>query len=103
MAKRPSLAESMKAIEKRAPAAPVIAAQLSAPEPEPTPEASPRPPRQPAARKPFHAATRAGLKKVTTALDPAEHKKLKRLALDHDKSVEDLLREAVQDLFAKYG
>lgn len=94
MAKRPSLAESLKAVE-RASAVPVIALQ-------PPEAAPPQPPRQPATRKPFHAATRAGLKKVTTALDPAEHKKLKRLAVDHDKSVEDLLREAVQDLFAKY-
>jgi hypothetical protein len=90
MSKRPSLAESMKALER--PPAP----QPSAPKPKPASEPN-------AKRKPYHAATREGLKKVTAALDPAQHKKLKRLSVDQEKSVEDLLREAVQDLFAKYA
>jgi hypothetical protein len=97
MGKRPSLAESLKAVERGS--APV-ALPPPAKEPSYVPQ---RQPREPSPRKPFRAATREGLKKVTTALAPVEHKKLKRLAVDHDKSVEDLLREAVQDLFAKYG
>ncbi len=84
MAKRPSLAESMKAVERpRIPAAPQTA--MAANEP-----------------RPFHAATRVGLKKITTGLDPAKHKQLKRLAIDREKSVEHLLREAVDDLLAKH-
>jgi hypothetical protein len=92
MSKRPSLAESMKAM-----------ATASAP---PPPNVMPEPPSPATASTPleakkFHAATREGLKKVTTAVEPAKHKQLKRLAVDSDKSVEDLLREAIDDLLAK--
>jgi len=85
MAKRPSLAESMKAVERspRIPAAPQTAMAADKP-------------------RSFHAATRVGLKKITTGLEPAKHKQLKRLAIDRDKSVEHLLREAVDDLLAKH-
>jgi len=85
MAKRPSLAESMKAVERapRVPAAAYAATEADKP-------------------KAFHAATRVGLKKITTGLEPPKHKQLKRLAIDREKSVEDLLREAVDDLLAKH-
>jgi len=86
MAKRPSLAESMKAVE-RAPRVPAAAPQTAMAANEP---------------RPFHAATRVGLKKITTGLEPAKHKQLKRLAIDREKSVEHLLREAVDDLLAKH-
>jgi hypothetical protein len=55
MTKRPSLAESMKAMATPA---------ASTARPEPPPEAAPAP----AEAKKFHAATRAGLKKVTTEI-----------------------------------
>jgi len=84
MAKRPSLAESMKAVERVPAAAPQTA--IAADEP-----------------RSFHAATRVGLKKITTGLEPAKHKQLKRLAIDREKSVEHLLREAVDDLLAKHN
>jgi hypothetical protein len=87
MTKRPSLAESMKAVAS----APALAI------PRPELPAAPKP----SEPKKFHAATRVGLKKVTTAVDPATHKRLKRLAVDSDTTVEDLLREAIDDLLAK--
>ena len=40
---------------------------------------------------------------VITGLEPAKHKQLKRLAIDREKSVEHLLRKAVDDLLAKHN
>jgi hypothetical protein len=51
----------------------------------------------------FYAATRAGKKKVTATLAPADHKRLRQLALERDATTEALLTEAISDLFAKYG
>lgn len=39
----------------------------------------------------------------TLRLPPGAHKQLKRLAVDIEKPVHDLLIEAVNDLFTKYG
>ena len=81
MPSRPTLAESMKSVQNAAPA--------------------PTPPRA-APGKPFFAATREGLKRITVAVDPEEHKKLKHLAVDMGRSIEELMREALADLFAKH-
>ena len=43
-----------------------------------------------------------GKKAVTFRIESAIIKKLKYLALDHDKTLTDLLLEAIQDLFKKY-
>jgi hypothetical protein len=51
----------------------------------------------------FYAATRAGKKKVTAALDPPAHKQLKSLAVERETTTEALLVEAIRDLFSKYG
>jgi hypothetical protein len=51
----------------------------------------------------FYAATRAGKKKVTAALDPTTHKQLKSLAVDKEVTTEALLAEAISDLFIKHG
>lgn len=91
--KRPSLADTMKA----------VAAQKAA-LPAPTV-------RQPERRahevegeaKRYFAATREGMKRITVAVAPEEHKKLKRLAVDAGRSIEDLMREALADLFAKHA
>jgi hypothetical protein len=53
--------------------------------------------------KGFFAATRVGKKKVTATLAPADHKRLRRLALERDATTEALLSVAISDLFAKYG
>ena len=39
----------------------------------------------------------------TLRLPPGAHKQLKRLAVDIEKPMHDLLIEAVNDLFTKYG
>ena len=41
-------------------------------------------------------------KPVTFRIDPKIIKKLKYLALDHDKTLTDLFLEAIQDLLKKY-
>ena len=97
MSKKPSLAESMRQ-----------AAQASE---LPPPVAASPPPELKAATKElvskpataFHAATRAGKKKVTAPLSPEDHKRLRHLALDRDATTEALLAEAIADLFRKYG
>jgi hypothetical protein len=53
--------------------------------------------------KPYFAATRVGLKRITVAVDPEEHRRLKRLSADTGRSIEDLMREALADLFGKYS
>jgi hypothetical protein len=88
MSKRPSLAETMR---------------QAATAPEPPPPAQVKLP-VPAGRETgFYAATRVGKKKVTATLAPADHKRLRQLALERDATTESLLTEAIGDLFAKYG
>src|SRR4051794_10126002 len=88
MSKRPSLAEKMREA-------------ASAPEPVPALPKSAVPPEPPA--RAFYAATRVGKKKVTATLAPSDHKRLRHLALERDATTEELLSEAINDLFAKYG
>lgn len=97
--KRPSLAESMRQ------AAQVETPPPPPPRPAPPPSDPVAPTAAPTAAKPagFYAATRAGKKKVTAALDPAVHKQLKGLAVAHDTTTEALLLEAIGDLFKKHG
>jgi len=89
MAKRPSLAESMKAVQ-----------------PQPGPRViESATPKAPAAGRPagtgYFAATRQGLKRITFPATPEEHRRVKRLSADTGRSIEDLMREALGDLFAK--
>ena len=92
MSKRPSLAESMKAVGAQTPppAAPIV-------------EATPTPAPDRAEGKRYHAATRAGMKRVTVVVEPEEHRRVKRLSADTDRSIEDLMREALADLLAKHN
>lgn len=91
MAKRPSLAETMRqavtptALEGEAP-------------PEKVPDSGHAP-----RTGGYYAATRAGKKKVTASLSPQAHKQLRQLGLDRDMTVEALLAEAINDLFKKHG
>jgi predicted transcriptional regulator len=39
---------------------------------------------------------------MTVGVTPEKHKQLKRLAIDREKSVENILREAIDDLLIKY-
>jgi hypothetical protein len=91
--RRPSLAETMqKAARPEPAAAPALVARAGAPAAEPEREG-----------RGFYAATRAGKKKLTTAVDPGAHMQFRQLALELDKKGEALLIEAINDLFSKYG
>lgn len=91
MAKRPSLAESMKAVQQPK-AAPVALATAKSEATAAEGQGSR-----------YRAATREGMKRVTAVLPPEEHRRLKRLAVDTGNSIEDLMREALADLFAKHA
>jgi hypothetical protein len=92
MSKRPSLAETMRQAASAPDSAPIAAPPLQLSPP-------PLAPREHG----FYAATRVGKKKVTATLAPADHKRLRQLALERDATTEALLAEAISDLFAKYG
>ena len=47
--------------------------------------------------------SRRGLKALTVWVDPAVHQQVRMMALEQNRSAEDMLREAVADLFQKYG
>ncbi|MGH7744545.1 MAG: ribbon-helix-helix domain-containing protein [Steroidobacteraceae bacterium] len=46
---------------------------------------------------------RVGKKTVAAHFDPAVSRQLKLIGLEHDRSTQDLLREAINDFFTKYG
>lgn len=87
MAKRQSIAGAIKA-----------AAHGAAPEP-----ANDRTTRELVARAPYKARTREGKKMIAAPVDPAARQQLKVLAAELDRKVEDLIREALRDLFTKHG
>ena len=94
MSKRPSLAASMKAVGAQT-TPPVTAIVIVESAPVPVPDR--------AEGKRYHAATRAGMKRVTVVVEPEEHRRVKRLSADTDRSIEDLMREALADLLAKHN
>lgn len=55
------------------------------------------------ARPSFKARTREGKKMIAAPVDPAARQQLKVLAAELDRKAEDMIREALRDLFAKYG
>jgi hypothetical protein len=48
------------------------------------------------------APSRAGKKPITGFFDPEVSKQIKKVALDQDKTMQELLQEALNDLFRKY-
>jgi len=96
--KRPSLAESMRAVAE----APASAPSTSSPLPTPIPSREKQTKDVTERPKGFYAATRVGKKKATATLNTEAHRQLKLLAVDHG-SVEALLIEAINDLFRKHG
>jgi hypothetical protein len=85
--KRPSLAESMKAI-KSSPSGDT--SRIQAPET--------------AAAKSYFAPSRAGKRRLTLIVEPSDdHRRLKHLSADTDRSMEDLLREALADFLRKHN
>lgn len=59
--------------------------------------------REVVSRAPFKARTREGKKMIAAPVDPAARQQLKVLAAELDRKAEDLIREALRDLFMKYG
>ncbi|MCA8837095.1 MAG: hypothetical protein K8963_04490 [Proteobacteria bacterium] len=53
--------------------------------------------------KGYVSPARRGKKAVSGHYDAAVQKQLNQMALDEDSSVQELLREAINDLFAKRG
>lgn len=53
--------------------------------------------------QPPRVPSRRGKKTIAGFFDPAASRQLKQLALDEGSNVQDLLREAINDLFEKRG
>jgi hypothetical protein len=70
---------------------------------QPTPPAPEPEARAPAAPRPYRAATREGKKMIAAPIDPAAHRQLKMLAAESGRKAEELIREALRDLFTKHG
>src|SRR4051794_20057875 len=105
MSKRPSLAESMRAVAAEPPAS-ASPAMVLAKALEPPPKTAPARQAVASADEPpkgFYAATRAGKKKATAPLSIEGHKQLKMLAAEQGRAVERMLIEGINDLFRKYG
>ena len=68
-------------------------------------DAGPAPDAEPLARRPGASPppSRAGKASVTAWFAPAVRRQLRRLAADRDTTLQALLGEAVNDLFAKHG
>jgi hypothetical protein len=92
MAKRPSLAANVRAAAGEPPILPV--ARLIEPPPPTEPAALPDAKR---------SASRVGRKAIYAWVDPAEHRKLKKLSFDTERSIDALVTEGVQLLFEKHG
>lgn len=104
--KRPSLAESVKASAK----VPTEASEPAAPPETVAPIASEQaiavtPSVAPSNVSPsgYRAKTREGMKRLTVVVLPEEHRRIKRLSADTDRSIEDLMREALAALLAKHN
>jgi hypothetical protein len=87
MGKRPNLAANVKAAAGAPPIAPV--AQIVQSESAAQPETK--------------RSSRAGRKAVYAWVDPAEHKKLKKLSLETERSIDALVTEAMHLLFDKHS
>ena len=87
MAKKPDLRQALKP-------------RNESPAPQPAPQQdnpSPTP------KNPHFRPSREGKANVTGYFHPAVKKQLRILAADGDTTIQDLLAEALNDLFAKYG
>jgi hypothetical protein len=54
------------------------------------------------AKSPSRPKSRIGKKVISGFFDKEVSRQLSKLAIDQDRTKEDLLREAINDLFAKY-
>lgn len=118
MAKKlPSLAEALDTVE-RSRGEPLLAASPDSPPKPVLPKAAPtkaqseelgvasqkRPASSDEGREGSNKqASRVGTKSVAGYFTPAVSKQLKYIALEQDSNIQELLREALNDLFRKYG
>ena len=58
---------------------------------------------QPHKITPTQPRSRSGLKTVAGYFDPEMSKRLKILAVEQERTIQDLLGESLNDLFKKYG
>jgi hypothetical protein len=89
MSKRANLAAALQSATRSGEGAPAMAA--TAVEPSPAPRFVARTP------------SRVGKKTIAAHFDPAVSRQLKEIGIPRDRSTQDLLREAINDLFTKYG
>ena len=82
MAKKPSLTESLQTASQA----------TETPEEQPAPE-----------KIATATSSRDGKKLIAGHFDPAVHRQLKQLSVDQDMTIQDLLGEALDDLFRKHG
>jgi uncharacterized membrane-anchored protein len=99
MAKRPSLAESMKAAVKdpvsvKTPTAPDVLSAVTSAKSVLSSSGS---------ASGYRAKTREGMKRLTVVVEPEEHRRVKRLSADTDRSIESLMREALSNLLASHN
>lgn len=90
MSKRPNLAAALHEAGARSAQSPV-AAIISQSTPMESEVSGKRPP------------SREGQRAVTLYVKPEAHKQLRLLALDQGASIQDLMSEALNDLFRKHG
>jgi len=93
MTKRPSLASNMKALAEPTTPDPVALVARAKEEHSPAP----------AECKAFHAATREGMKRLLTPVEPSLHKRLKMLAVQQETTLEAITRAALAEYVAKHG
>ena len=91
MTKRPSLASSMKALAEDTRPDPVAIIARAKEPPPPFPK-----------EKGKGAATRVGMKKLLTPIEPEKHKRLKMLAVRQDTTLEAVTRAALDEYLSKH-
>jgi hypothetical protein len=91
MGKRPSLAANVKAAAGEPSVLPVPRTTEATHAERATPSEAKR------------SASRVGRKAIYAWVDPAEHRKLKKLSLDTERSIDALVTEAVHLLFEKHN
>ncbi|MFC3230386.1 ribbon-helix-helix domain-containing protein [Marinibaculum pumilum] len=109
MAKKPNLKEALGSIASSS-RRPVIADEPQSahdvPPAAPDATAEPVPARQarrPQAASGSRAPSRVGRRMIAGHFEPEVSQQLRILCAQHDLSVQDMLREALNDLFRKYG
>jgi len=88
MGKRPNLAANVKSAAGEPAVVPIMQAVAERVAPPPDAKRSPG---------------RTGRKAVYAWVDPAEHRKLKKLSLDLDRSIDALVTEGIHLIFEKHG